>query len=174
MKGFRRSGLADDDEIGARAVTLRFRASDDSSTFLDEQESAWEEESVVSAMTSKSDLESVYIETSSKNRRLEFCDRFLLYQCLPEPSRTNCTILSEQERRDRSSASAAIANEVEDDDDYSNVATWLEPRRQPWQTEYPGRTTEVRSAGNTLDPAPEYMEQVARIIGDIQQLIAQK
>ncbi|CAJ1923767.1 unnamed protein product [Cylindrotheca closterium] len=146
MKRFRRSGLADDDEIGASAVTLRSRPSDDSSIVKNEQEyeSACEEESVVSAMTSASDLESIYNETATKFRPLNRRERFLLQQSVPEHSRTVSTILSEQERTDRQTLSATVANQLEDDSGYVDLATsnpWLQPRPyQPWQMEYPGKT----------------------------------
>lgn len=166
MRYFRRCGLEDDDEVGASPVNVSPRSrpadDDDSSSGASavEYESAWEEESLVSAMTTASDLESVYYESASnKSRPLNRRERFLLQHSLPEPSRTVSAILSE--RRGRSNASATIANAEKDDDDYSDGAIenpWLEPRREPWGMAYPGK---VFLDPNEKETTGDFQEEVA-------------
>ena len=124
MTPFRRCGLADEDEIGASPVALRYRhprtlsycSGSDTKDDGGGGDSAWEEDSVVSAMTTISDLESVYNETSSKFHPLNLRERFLLRHRLPQPSRTVSMVLSEHERRLLSTvATAHSINDLEDE-----------------------------------------------------------
>ena len=137
MRLFRRCGLEDDDYIGASPATLQSRrgGAERTTYFEDEGSEAWEEESVVSAMTTTSDLESVYNETASRFRPLTLRERCLLQHSLPDPSsRSVSRILTERKGRFLPTLSATKEEQDDHSDDMMDNP-WLDRHQQQpsWQ-----------------------------------------
>lgn len=166
MAPFRRPGL-EDDEAESRPDTLRPRpppsfrgpsAYSKTHQHATSHSFAGDEDSVVSGLSAMSDLESLYVESSSNNRPKDARDQYLLAQRLPGQASSDNA--SREERSGPTNLLNGFLDENDDEEDNWEdmvYAATLQQSRQPQVT---------FKQQQTVDPAEQERLDMNRAIAE--------